>query len=52
VSQRHGSAGYTAFVFTGGIGENSAPLRAALCRKLEWLSVKLDPQANASSGLH
>jgi acetate kinase len=42
--------GLDAFVFTAGIGENSAPLRAALCRKLGWLGVKLDPQANASGG--
>jgi|GEM_PF-1295986 hypothetical protein len=32
------------------IGENSAPVRAALCRKLEWLGVKLDEKANASNG--
>jgi len=42
--------GLDAFVFTAGIGENSAPLRAALCRKLAWLGVKLDEQANASNG--
>jgi acetate kinase len=42
--------GLDAFVFTAGIGENAAPLRAALCRKLAWLGVKLDEQANASNG--
>jgi acetate kinase len=42
--------GMDAFVFTAGIGENSAPVRAALCRKLEWLGVKLDEKANASDG--
>jgi acetate kinase len=42
--------GLDAFVFTAGIGENSVPLRAALCHKLGWLGVKLDPQANASGG--
>jgi acetate kinase len=42
--------GLDAFVFTAGIGENSAPVRAALCQKLEWLGVKLDPQANATGG--
>ena len=42
--------GLDAFVFTAGIGENSAILRAALCRKLSWLGVKLDEQANASGG--
>lgn len=42
--------GLDAFVFTAGIGENSVPLRAALCSKLAWLGVKLDRQANASGG--
>ena len=42
--------GLDAFVFTAGIGEHSAPVRAALCGKLEWLGVKLDAQANASGG--
>jgi len=42
--------GLDAFVFTAGIGENSAPVRTALCRKLEWLGVRLDKQTNASNG--
>jgi acetate kinase len=42
--------GLDAFVFTAGIGENSAPVRAALCAKLAWLGIKLDAQANASGG--
>jgi acetate kinase len=42
--------GLDAFVFTAGIGENSAPVRAALCRKLAWLGVKLDDPSNASNG--
>jgi len=42
--------GLDAFVFTAGIGENSAPVRAALCAKLAWLGVKLDSHANASNG--
>ena len=42
--------GLDAFVFTAGIGEHSAPVRAALCGKLAWLGVKLDEQANASGG--
>ena len=40
--------GLDAFVFTAGIGEHSAPVRAALCEKLAWLGVKLDAQANAA----
>jgi acetate kinase len=42
--------GLDAFVFTAGIGENSAPVRAALCAKLAWLGVELDAQANAVDG--
>ena len=42
--------GLDAFVFTAGIGENSVSVRAALCRKLAWLGVKLDEKANASHG--
>ena len=42
--------GLDAFVFTAGIGENSAPVRAALCGKLAWLGVKLDERANATNG--
>jgi acetate kinase len=42
--------GLDAFVFTAGIGENSAPLRAALCARMAWLGVKLDAAANASNG--
>ena len=42
--------GLDALVFTTGIGEGSAPVRAALCGKLAWLGVKLDEQANASNG--
>lgn len=39
--------GLDAFVFTAGIGENSALVRAALCKKLRWLGVSLDDEANA-----
>lgn len=42
--------GLDALVFTAGVGENSVPLRAALCRKLASLGVKLDEPANASGG--
>jgi acetate kinase len=33
-------------VFTGGIGENSAAIRGACCRGLEWLGIELDAAAN------
>ncbi len=42
--------GLDALVFTAGIGENSAPLRTALCGKLAWLGVKLDEVANNAGG--
>jgi acetate kinase len=38
--------GLDALVFTAGIGENSPLVRAALCRKLTWLGVTLDDEAN------
>ena len=39
--------GLDAFVFTAGIGENSANLRARVVEQLGWLGVTLDPAANA-----
>jgi len=42
--------GLDAFVFTAGIGEHSAPVRAALCAKLAWLGLHLDASANATNG--
>jgi acetate kinase len=39
-------AGAEAIVFTGGIGENSAEIRARICSGLEWLGVKLDDERN------
>jgi acetate kinase len=40
--------GVEAVAFTGGIGENSAALRAACCRGLEFLGIDLDPEKNAA----
>lgn len=34
--------GLDALVFTGGIGENSAEVRAQVCKNLEYLGIKLD----------
>lgn len=42
--------GLDAIVFTAGIGENAAPIRARVCRDARWLGVELDPQANARGG--
>jgi acetate kinase len=39
--------GLDAFVFTAGIGENSATIRARVAEQLGWLGVALDPDENA-----
>jgi acetate kinase len=38
--------GAEAIVFTGGIGENSAAIRAAVCAELDWFGIALDPVRN------
>ncbi|HEX8367398.1 MAG TPA: acetate kinase [Pyrinomonadaceae bacterium] len=38
--------GADAIIFTGGIGENSAPVRALICEQLTWLGVELDAKRN------
>jgi acetate kinase len=43
--------GIDAFVFTAGIGENSADIRARVAEKLEWLGVSLDALENAQHSL-
>ena len=40
-------SGLEAVAFTGGIGENSAPLRSACCHGLEFLGIRLDAERNA-----
>jgi len=42
--------GLDGFVFTAGIGENSATIRARVAEKLAWLEVKFDAAANKSGG--
>jgi acetate kinase len=42
--------GLDAVAFTGGIGENSATLRAACCAGLEFLGIKLDTTRNQPGG--
>jgi len=39
--------GLDGFVFTAGIGEHAAEIRAAVCARLAWLGVEMDPAANA-----
>ncbi|MBV8754073.1 MAG: acetate/propionate family kinase [Hyphomicrobiales bacterium] len=43
--------GLDAFVFTAGIGENSAFIRARIAERLQWLGVGIDPGANAAHAL-
>ena len=40
--------GADAIVFTGGIGENSPEIRAAICEGLSWLGVQIDSARNAA----
>jgi acetate kinase len=42
--------GLDALVFTAGIGERSAPIRAAIVSRLAWLGAELDADANAAGG--
>lgn len=40
--------GLDALVFTGGIGENSVPVREGICRASKWLGLEFDSVANES----
>ncbi len=42
--------GVDGIVFTAGIGENAAPVRADVCRRCAWLGVELDPARNERHG--
>jgi len=42
-------AGLDAVVFTGGVGERSAPVRSAACRGLEFLGIQLDEERNQAA---
>jgi acetate kinase len=42
--------GLDSLVFTGGIGENAAEIRARVCRGASWLGVEVDEEANARGG--
>jgi len=41
--------GLDALVFTGGIGENGASVRSAVCRDLQPFGIELDPAANEAA---
>jgi acetate kinase len=43
------SGGADAIVFTGGIGQNSAEVRAMICEGLEWIGLALDAERNSSN---
>lgn len=43
--------GVEAFVFTGGIGENSSQVREEVCARLAWLGVELDPKRFGANAL-
>jgi len=42
--------GLDALIFTAGIGENDALIRARVCDQATWLGVRLDPEANRNRG--
>jgi acetate kinase len=41
--------GLDALVFTGGIGENAAPIRKQVIEGLQWLGFEVDDEANAAN---
>ena len=41
--------GADAILFSGGVGENAAPIRAMICDGLEWFGVQLDAGRNAAT---
>jgi acetate kinase len=41
--------GIDLLIFTGGIGENDAQVRAAICSQLTWIGVSLDDSRNQSA---
>jgi acetate kinase len=40
--------GLDSLVFTGGIGEHAAPIRAGICQRLEFFGIQLDAERNAA----
>jgi acetate kinase len=41
--------GVDAVIFTGGIGENAAPIRERTARGLEFAGIRIDPARNAAT---
>jgi acetate kinase len=44
------AGGLDVLVFTGGIGEHAADIRARVCAQAAWLGMRLDADANATHG--
>jgi acetate kinase len=44
------AGGIDVLVFTGGIGEHAAPVRARVCELAAWLGVRIDLPANLGNG--
>lgn len=44
------AGGLDALVFTAGVGEHAAPIRAGICERAAWLGVELDETANQQDG--
>ncbi|MBV8616828.1 MAG: acetate kinase, partial [Acetobacteraceae bacterium] len=42
--------GLDGLVFTAGVGENAAPVRAKICQGSAWLGLELDEEANNRHG--
>jgi acetate kinase len=42
-------SGLDGIVFTAGVGENAAPVRAAICQACRWLGLELDEAATAAT---
>jgi acetate kinase len=42
--------GVDGIIFTAGVGENAAPIRAAICQGCRWLGLELDEDANLRHG--
>ena len=42
--------GCDVLVFTGGIGENGAAIRQAVCKNMQWAGIELDPEKNQVRG--
>ena len=43
--------GVDAFVFTGGVGENSSEIRSRICDRLAWAGLSIDKTANSRSDI-